>query len=64
MTKASLPAIKVTPRMRQKVDDLAIWLAAGDQNQIGAARRAIVELLCAAAGGTPEQMLKRVKPKR
>jgi hypothetical protein len=50
--------------MRRKVDDLATWIAAGDASQVGRARRAIVELLCAAAGSTPERLLKHPRPRR
>jgi len=40
---------KVTPSMRRKVDDLAVWLAAGDQAKVKGATRAVIDLLCAAA---------------
>lgn len=39
----------VTPSMRQKVEDLAVWLAAGDRRKIGGATRAVIDLLCEAA---------------
>jgi hypothetical protein len=45
--------------MRRKVDAAAVWIAGGDASQVGQARRAIVELLCAAAGSTPERLLRR-----
>ncbi len=40
--------------MRRKVDDLAVWVAEGDRSRVRQARRAIVDLLCAAAGMTDE----------
>jgi hypothetical protein len=40
---------KVTPSMRRKVDDLAVWLAAGDKTKVKGATRAVIDLLCAAA---------------
>ena len=40
---------KVTPSMRRKVDDLAVWLAAGDKTKTKEATRAVIDLLCAAA---------------
>lgn len=40
--------------MRRKVDDLAVWVAAGDRSRVGQARRAIVDLLCTAAGMSDE----------
>lgn len=43
------PEFHVTPSMRQKVEDLAVWLAAGDRAKIGGATRAVIDLLCAAA---------------
>lgn len=39
----------VTPSMRRKVDDLAVWLAAGDKTKVKGATRAVIDLLCAAA---------------
>jgi hypothetical protein len=39
----------VTPSMRRKVEDLAVWLAAGDRRKVGGATRAVIGLLCAAA---------------
>lgn len=56
------PGFHVTPSMRRKVEDLAIWLAAGDRRKVRGATRAVVDLLCAAArapGGTAR--LVRVK---
>jgi hypothetical protein len=41
--------VKVTPSMRRKVDDLAIWLAAGDKRRVKAATQTVLDLLCAAA---------------
>ena len=35
--------------MRQKVEDLAVWLAAGDRRKLGGATRAVIDLLCEAA---------------
>lgn len=43
------PDFQVTPSMRQKVEDLAVWLAAGDRRKIGGATRAVIGLLCEAA---------------
>jgi hypothetical protein len=40
---------KVTPSMRRKVDDLALWLAAGDKGKVRGATQAVIDLLCAAA---------------
>lgn len=40
---------RVTPSMRRKVDDLAVWLAAGDKGQVRGATQAVIDLLCAAA---------------
>ena len=48
-------APRVTPSMRRKVDDLAVWLAAGDRRRLLEARRMIVELLRAAAGLGPRR---------
>lgn len=56
--------VRVTPSMRRKVDAAAVWIAAGDASQVGRARRAIVELLCAAAGSTPEALLEKPRPRR
>lgn len=39
----------VTPSMRRKVDDLAVWLAAGDPSKVKDARGAVIDLLRAAA---------------
>ncbi len=53
---------QVTPSMRQKVEDLAVWLAAGDRRKVRDTTRAVIDLLCAAArtpGGEPR--LVRVK---
>lgn len=41
--------------MRRKVDDLAVWVAEGDRSRVREARRAIVDLLCTAAGMTDER---------
>jgi hypothetical protein len=43
------PDFHVTPSMRRKVEDLAVWLAAGDRRKVRGATRAVVDLLCAAA---------------
>jgi len=43
------PDFHVTPSMRQKVEDLAVWLAAGDPRKVRGATRAVIDLLCAAA---------------
>ena len=40
---------RVTPSMKRKVDDLAIWLAAGDKSKVRSATQAVIDLLCAAA---------------
>ncbi len=40
---------QVTPSMRRKVNDLAVWLAAGDKTQVRGATQAVIDLLCAAA---------------
>lgn len=40
---------RVTPAMRQKVGDLAIWLAAGDKSKVRGATQAVIGLLCEAA---------------
>ena len=48
-TKVFSEDFKVTPSMRRKVDDLAVWLAAGDQAKVKGATRAVIDLLCAAA---------------
>ena len=40
---------KVTPSMKRKVDDLAIWLSAGDKSKVRGATQTVIELLCAAA---------------
>lgn len=37
---------RVTPSMRRKVDDLAVWLTAGDRSKIPGATRLVIELLC------------------
>jgi hypothetical protein len=39
------PDFRVTPGMRQKVEDLAVWLAAGDRRKIPRATRTVVALL-------------------
>ena len=56
------PDFQVTPSMRQKVEDLAVWLAAGDRRKVGGATRAVIDLLCAAARdpGRPARLV-RVK---
>lgn len=43
------PDFHVTPSMRRKVEDLAVWLAAGDRRKVSGAARAVISLLCAAA---------------
>ena len=40
---------RVTPSMKRKVDDLAIWLSAGDKSKVKGATQAVIDLLCAAA---------------
>jgi hypothetical protein len=39
----------VTPSMRRKVEDLAVWLAAGDRRKVRGTTQAVIGLLCAAA---------------
>ncbi len=39
------PDFRVTPGMRQKVEDLAVWLAAGDRRKIPRATQTVVALL-------------------
>jgi hypothetical protein len=41
--------VRVTPGMRRKVDDLERWVVAGERSRLAEARRAIVEILVAAA---------------
>ena len=48
-TKLFLEDFTVTPSMRRKVDDLAVWLAAGDKTKVKGAKSAVIDLLCAAA---------------
>ena len=43
------PDFHVTPSMRRKVEDLAVWLAEGDRRKVRGATRAVIDLLCAAA---------------
>jgi len=40
---------KVTPSMRRKVGDLAVWLAAGDRSKVRGATRIVIDLLCTAS---------------
>ena len=40
---------RVTPAMRQKVGDLAVWLAGGDQSKVRGATQAVIGLLCETA---------------
>lgn len=40
---------RVTPAMRQKVDALATWLAAGDKSKVRGATEAVIGMLCEAA---------------
>jgi hypothetical protein len=52
LTRADRKAVEdfiVTPSLRRKVDDLAVWLAAGDKTKVKGATRAVIDLLCAAA---------------
>jgi len=39
----------VTPSMRRKVEDLAVWLAAGDRSRVKGATQVVLDLLCEAA---------------
>jgi hypothetical protein len=48
-TRITSEDFKVTPSMRRKVDDLAVWLAAGDKSKVEETTRAVIDLLCAAA---------------
>jgi hypothetical protein len=51
--------------MRRKVDDLAVWITAGDRDRLHEARQTIVQLLCAAAGITDvEAELKKPRARR
>lgn len=43
------PNFRVTPAMRQKVGDLAVWLAGGDQSKVQRATQAVIGLLCETA---------------
>lgn len=64
MKRAKRPSgVKVTPSMRRKVDDLAVWLAEGDRARLRDARRTIVDLLCTAAGMTDRDALRALKPR-
>jgi len=54
------PDFHITPSMRRKVEDLAVWLAAGDRRRVRGAARAVIGLLCAAAR-TPAGGFVRVK---
>ncbi len=56
------PDFHVTPSMRQKVEDLAVWLAAGDRRKVGGTTRAVIDLLCAAARA-PEASSRLVRVK-
>ena len=40
---------KITPSMRRKVGDLAIWLAEGDKSRVKETTQLVLDLLCAAA---------------
>lgn len=46
----------VTPSMRRKVEDLALWLAEGDKSRVKAATQNVLDLLCAAAEVTPARL--------
>jgi len=48
-TKVFSEDFKVTPSMRRKVDDLAVWLAGGDKTKVKGATRAVIDLLYTAA---------------
>jgi hypothetical protein len=41
--------IKVTPSMRRKVEELAIWLSEGDKSRVRATTQGILNFLCDAA---------------
>ena len=65
MKRAKRPlGVKVTPSMRRKVDDLAVWLGEGDRARVREARRTIVDLLCTAAGLTDRERLAPPKPRK
>lgn len=54
--------LRVTPSMRQKVDDLALWLAEGDRSKMRATTKSVIDLLCAAAHATPRRSVRRLAP--
>jgi hypothetical protein len=65
MKRATRPlGVKVTPSMRRKVDDLAVWLGEGDRARVREARRTIVDLLCTAAGLTDRERLAPPGPRK
>jgi hypothetical protein len=43
------PIFKVTPSMRRKVEDLALWLSVGDRRRMKGATQAVIDLLRVAA---------------
>jgi hypothetical protein len=43
------PGFRVTPGMRQKVEELAVWLAEGDRRKVPRATMAVLGLLREAA---------------
>jgi hypothetical protein len=47
------PNFRVTPAMRQKVENLAVWLAGGDRRKLPRATQAVMEMLCEAARTPP-----------
>jgi hypothetical protein len=52
---------RITPSMRRKVDDLAVWLSAGDKTQVQSATQAVLDLLCEAARITPARLTLKEK---
>ena len=47
---------KITPSMRRKVGDLALWLAEGDQSRVKETTQLVLDLLCEAAEIPPAKL--------
>ena len=47
---------KITPSMRRKVGDLAVWLAEGDQSRVKETTQMVLDLLCDAAEISPTKL--------
>ena len=47
---------KITPSMRRKVGDLALWLAEGDQSRVKETTQLVLDLLCEAAEISPAKL--------